>query len=292
VGIFIATFDTSLTGNASVPISFGIGDVDVSIDWGDGNTEAVTSNGTVTHTYATAGTYTVTISGTALEIDASPGPNFALIGVDSWNNVMGLFQVYVGSPYLTYVPATLPTTIGTTSSMFIGATIFNGDITGWDTSAVADMSGMFFNAAAFNQNIGGWNTSSVEGMNYMFKGAAAFNQNIGAWNTASVFNMSFMFQNAAAFNQPLADWSTGNVTDMTSMFDNATVFDQDISLWCVYQILSLPSDFNTSGVLTPAYFPVWGTCPVIIPFPLVLYGNGYNAFSATQVAPYPLTLSR
>jgi hypothetical protein len=48
------------------------------------------------------------------------------------------------------------------------------------------------------------------------------------------------------------------VTNMDSMFSTALVFDQDISAWVVTLIPTLPTNFNTGGVLTPAYFPVWG----------------------------------
>jgi surface protein len=57
----------------------------------------------------------------------------------------------------------------------MGATNFNGNIGGWDTSKVTDMSNMFNGASAFNGNIGGWNTRSVTDMSRMFDGASAFN---------------------------------------------------------------------------------------------------------------------
>ena len=53
---------------------------------------------------------------------------------------------------------------------------FNGDISGWDTSAVTDMGAMFNLAYAFNQDISQWDTSKVTDMLGMFNGASAFNQ--------------------------------------------------------------------------------------------------------------------
>ena len=42
------------------------------------------------------------------------------------------------------------------STMFRGASSFNGDISGWDVSGVADMQDMFTRAVAFDQNLGKW----------------------------------------------------------------------------------------------------------------------------------------
>jgi trimeric autotransporter adhesin len=75
--------------------------------------------------------------------------------------------------------------------LFKNKTLFNNDITNWNTTKVTDMSEMFMGAAAFNQNIqtvnnltgGGakWNTDKVTSMRYMFYGATAFNQDLSSW---------------------------------------------------------------------------------------------------------------
>ena len=65
--------------------------------------------------------------------------------------------------------------------MFVGASSFNGNVSGWDTSSVTNMNHMFFRASSFNGNVSGWDTSSVTNMNSMFDGASSFNQNLGEW---------------------------------------------------------------------------------------------------------------
>lgn len=111
-----------------------------------------------------------------------------------------------------------------------------------------------------------------------------------AWDTSNLTNMSFMFQTATTFNQPIGVWDTSAVTTMQGMFESAPAFDQDISGWCVPLIPSLPSNFNTGGVLTPAYFPVWASCPFPFPLPITLYGGGYHAFTGPANIPLPITL--
>lgn len=101
----------------------------------------------------------------------------------------------------------------------------------------------------------------------MFKDATAFNQPLNTWDVSQVYldpdgyDFWYMFSGATSFNQPLFNWNTQSIANMNNMFENATSFNQDISTWCVYFIGSLPSDFNTGGILSAPYFPVWGTCP-------------------------------
>ena len=63
-------------------------------------------------------------------------------------------------------------------NMFRNATLFNGDISKWDTSAVSDMYAMFYQATTFDQNIGSWNTTKVTAMRFMFYQATTFNQDL------------------------------------------------------------------------------------------------------------------
>ena len=46
-------------------------------------------------------------------------------------------------------------------SVFSEATVFNGDVSKWDTAKVANMDSMFFKASKFNQDLSKWNTAKV-----------------------------------------------------------------------------------------------------------------------------------
>ena len=67
----------------------------------------------------------------------------------------------------------------------------SGDVTTCDVtdSSLNDMSKLFLNETVFNQDLSAWDTSSVTDMEYMFYKASSFNQNIGSWNTSNVTDM-------------------------------------------------------------------------------------------------------
>ena len=61
----------------------------------------------------------------------------------------------------------------------------NGSLNSWNTVGVTAM-GFMFNNSIFNQDISGWDTSNVIIMNSMFKDNTAFDQDISGWDVDSV----------------------------------------------------------------------------------------------------------
>ena len=173
------------------------------------------------------------------------GDKDKLLSIDQWGTGQwtSMDSAFYGCSNMNSAATDAPdlTLVTDMRDMFRGADVFNGDISGWDTSSVTSMSRMFLSADAFNQDIGGWDTSSVNSMMLMFTNADAFNQDIGDWDTSSVSFMENMFQNATSFNQDIGRWDTSSVTNMSSMFTSASVFNQDLSSW------------DTSGVTTMYY---------------------------------------
>jgi surface protein len=266
---FATTWDTSLGDGTTVTLALA-GNVGATIDWGDGSdVEQVTTPGPHVHNYTYNGTYTVSVIGSVTRYDSIHNGGFAserdkLVSVDNWGHLgfISMSHAFYGCSNLVSVPTTSDGIEDVTdmSGMFEGASSFNGNISGWDTSSVTDMSWMFFATNSFNQDIGGWDTSNVTDMSRMFCGAYFFNQPIAGWDTASVTNMSYMFDGADSFNQPMAGWNTSTVTNMEGMFRNASAFNQDLSVWCVKNIGSEPTDFDTGTTNWTLPHPVWGTC--------------------------------
>jgi surface protein len=252
------------------------------VDWGDATTSTITSHTSpdITHTYATAGTYSISITGTL------PGWQFnnggdrrKILNISSWGVLdITTNAIFRGCTNLTSNATDAPTITTTDLSFtFRDCTNFNGNVGNWDVSGVTymafmfsfawkfnnggsssigswntssntNMTAMFSGTTAFNQPIGTWNTALVNDMSYMFSSATNFNQNISSWNTALVNNMASMFNNTPAFNQNISSWNTGAVTTMVTMFQGASAFNQPIGSWNTALVTTMSSMFSSATV--------------------------------------------
>jgi len=143
------------------------------------------------------------------------------------------------------------------SGMFNGATVFNGNVEGWERPAdgviekstvrnVESMLGMFAGAINFvGTDIGAWNVSGCKSMAGMFSGASVFNGNVEGWErpadgengidkstVINVESMDFMFSGAKIFvGTGIGAWNVSGCTDMIDMFNGATVFNGNVEGW-------------------------------------------------------------
>ncbi len=215
------------------------------VDWNnDGIYDEFGITGDKTHDYGSAGTYTIRIRGTFPAISFNfGGDKEKILSVDQWGDIQWetFESAFYGASNLTSGATDTPDLSNVTSlvQMFINASSFNGDISGWDVSGVTYMSFMFQGATSFDQYIGGWDVSGVTNMNGMFYYATSFDQDIGDWNMSNVTDMWRMFQNATSFNQDIGGWDVSSVTNMAVMFNSATSFDQDIRNWKVSGVANM-----------------------------------------------------
>lgn len=243
------------------------GIVNLTVDWGDGNSDTQNTTGYTefTHVYATAGLYTVTVTGSAgIWYGVYNGRIRRLVDWGDGLGLTGAVDALYNCDGLVSVPANLPESITDISFFFEGVSAPNSafaNVVTWDVSNVTDITKTFLGCPNFNQDISSWNTANVTSMQATFNGASTFNQNISGWDTAKVTDMREMFGGASTFNQNIGSWNTGNVTDMYGMFNSATVFNQNLTGWCVTNIPTEPGLFSNGSALTGGNKPVWGTCP-------------------------------
>jgi surface protein len=259
-----ALFTTEWTTTApseSITLPYSTGTYTGTIDWGDGNTD-VNDGSVTTHTYATAGTYTVIIDGDCTgwyfgayggstyitsvvnwgQLQLGPEnagynfygcPNLDLSSVSDTldltgvTNLDGLFYDCTSLTSVNNINSWDTSAITTMTEMFSGCSAFNQALS-FDTSVVTNMSSMFYNCTPFNQPLS-FDTSAVEYMGGMFYGCSVFNQAL-SFDTSAVTIINNMFNGCSVFNQPLS-FDTSSVTDTRSMFEGATTFNQNISSW-------------------------------------------------------------
>jgi surface protein len=175
-----------------LPLTTSTG-LNIVVDWGDASTSTITSHTdpAVTHSYASPGTYSISITGTLPGFQFnSAGDKLKILNISNWGVLdITTDRAFFGCTNLTCSATDAPT-ITTTNLFrtFADCTDFNGNIGNWDVSAVTVMVEMFFSATAFNQDISTWDTGAVNFMNGMFQDATAFNQDISAWDVSQVGN--------------------------------------------------------------------------------------------------------
>jgi surface protein len=247
---FAFTAKTDNTGVSTstqfkLPLTTSTG-LNIVVDWGDATTSTITSHldAAVTHTYASAGTYSISITGTLPGFQFNnAGDKLKILNISSWGVLdITTNRAFTGCTNLTCSATDAPTITTTDLSFtFADCTNFNGNIGNWDTSGVNSMEGMFANAPAFNQPLN-WDTSGVTNMFRMFRGASAFNQNIGTWDTSEVTNMGGMFQIATAFNQDISAWDVSQVSIFGGFMAGKTFSNYDAAnLDAIYNVWSLLS---------------------------------------------------
>ena len=247
---FITIWETtSAAESITIPLSASTG-ANLDIDWGDSTPLETGLGDNPSHTYTTAGSYVVTVTGTYDRIffnatgdynkilDVSQwGTNQWLTMENAFDSCINLEMQAIDNPDLSLVT--------NMDFMFKDAAALDQSIDTWDVSNVISMKGLFQGCLNFNQDLNSWNVSSVTDMNSLFKDATNFNGNISSWDVSSVLDMDAMFF-LTAFDQDISTWQVDNVTSMQGTF-NSTPFNQDINGWNVSSVTSMSALFQNCG---------------------------------------------
>ena len=240
---FVTTWETGMPDESvTIPASGTY-----AIDWGDETVEEGV-RGSQTHTYDSAGTHTVRISGdiTGIRLNNHADAH-KLMSIEQWGDSRwtSMDSAFRGASNMTYNAADVPDLSRVTGMghMFDGASSFDGDLSAWDVSNVDDISYMFKDAQSFNSDLSDWDVSSVTDMDGMFWNATSFDSDLSDWDVSRVTDMYGMFASASSFDSDLSDWDVSRVTDMHAMFNRASSFDSDLSDWDVSRVTDMYAMF-------------------------------------------------
>lgn len=253
------------------------------VDWGDGTpTESVSTTAPSPHTYATAGTYDVTVTPDVGAKTATIAAAFnnkdtqitevvafgdcvveptgfrywealTTIPLNGYLDIDYLFQSECFREAISFVGptsmsgyASLGTGGNSIQSLFQGCVLFNRPgLNDLDTTGQTSLASTFRSCTVFNQPLDNWEVSSVTSLTFTFNNCRAFNQDISGWNiTNSLTSMTGTFANARVFNQDISGWDVSNVTTMENLFFFAEVFNQDISGWNVSSVTNMNQMFT------------------------------------------------
>lgn len=196
----------------TVPTRSG-GSYNCTVDWGDGNTDIITTwdDAAWTHTYASAGTYRIVITGTEFKSMrfANGGDKEKITILEQWGlfNPNNEISVFWGCVNLDIQATDAPDLTGvTTLNQFIRGCTSVTDIPNFHT----------------------WDTALIENWVSFANLASNYNQDLSDLDISGATTLSAMLANTS-FNSPLPTSSTPNNTDLANFLAN-TPFNGDISV--------------------------------------------------------------
>jgi surface protein len=248
----ILGYDNSYTYNAT-------------INWGDGGGDStITSwnDADLAHTYATADTYTVTISGTFPAMRFNSGGDVAKLrsitnlgdvgwrsfrdfvkggsgitsvafgdfdasGVDDGQGFQDMFSGCSGITSITGTSGFINNQTGVTdaSLMFNGTTSLTGtlDVANWNVSTLNNFQAMFFNCKATTIDVSSWTPTAATTFEEFMENCTAGTVDTSGWTSmASATNMFKMFKGCTATTLDVDGMDTSAATNMGQMFRNTT----------------------------------------------------------------------
>ena len=259
---FVSEWKTTTTNqNIHLPL-ISSGTYDFNITWGDGTLiEHVTSynSANATHTYAVAGFYNVTITGTITGFEFNnAGNKNEIYWVHNWSNLRftNTGNYFNGCSHLNIDANDSMNLTGLNS---LTNTFYNSDLTIFrnadkiDTSSIVLFNNLFA-YSNFNSNISNWDTHNAQQLAGVFA-STPFNYSINDWDISHVWTFYGMFENApynyaldkwtqfstshdvyltnmfknSKFNQPIQTWDFSHVSELAGMFQNNKKFNQNLS---------------------------------------------------------------
>ena len=227
-------FDIKTTGadeTFTLPIYNG-GTYDFHIDWGDAGTDAITAwdDAAVTHTYVTAGTYQVVISGVITGWRFNDGGDkLKIYEIKSWGplNFGNLGYNFYGCTNLTVSATDVLDLVGVTT---LNTTFRNCsslttlDVSNWDVGLVTKLGFTFRGCSSLTTlDVSNWDVGLVTNLYYTFYGCSSLTSlDVSNWDVGLVTSLSTTFYGCSSLTDPaINNWDIHLVTDATNFMASA-----------------------------------------------------------------------
>jgi len=260
---FKMTVDTTQAGSASdtFVLPLRTGTVNMTVFWGDGNSDVITAynQAELTHIYASSGTYQITLDGDFTAVFfINGGDKLKLSSIDNWGTnqwtIFGFCFYGCANMVANYSDTPDTSICNSFQNQFRDCTNFNGAVN-FDTSSLTSTVGMFYGCTNFSQPIN-WNCPLLTTSASMFHLCTNFNSTVNLTTTSALTNLTRMFQQCTNFNSAITISNTSGVTNMSIMFYFCTNFDQDVSAFQINSLTTASLMFLGSGFTKVNYDPL------------------------------------
>ncbi len=254
---FVATWNVASDGDTITLPLLSSGTYSGTIDWGDSSSDSL-SYANRTHTFASAGTKTITLSGTIEGFRFNNGGDKTkFLDVSNWGNMtITTNRVFFGCSNFTISATDAPTITSSSGDYFFynchalgtpdlsgwnvstitryqnafRATGFNPILTGWFHSNVTTIRSAFLNNSSWNRSLDGQDFSGVTDAYEFMRGCSGFNSSVANLSFGTNANLYGMFQSCTSFTGTgLDSWDTSNVDSFNRTFSTCSNMNGDIS---------------------------------------------------------------
>ena len=255
---FVSTWRTTNTSAGSststqvkLPLVFA-GTYNFSVNWGDSSSDTITvwNQAQTTHTYASSGDYTITITGTLTGWQFSnTGDRLKILSISQWGTMKigspSSSGYFYGCTNLTSTATDVPDTTGVTSFLngFRDCLNFSQSFATLNVTSAQNMRAVFFNSGFNNALPTSWPalTTTTE----MFR-SGTFNQVIN-WSCPSLLTANNMFLLNTAYNSSFTI-SAPNLTTLAQAFSqcpmNSAINVTSSALTSISSIFNSTTAFN------------------------------------------------
>lgn len=286
---------TSGDNQISLPLEI-TGTYDFAVSWGDGSSDTITvwNQAETTHTYASAGTYTVKITGTIKGWRFNNvGDKLKILTIENWCSLLlDTDDYFFGGNYF-YGCANL--VVNATDTLDLSSvtdlrgmfrscsSIVNLDVSSWDVSSVTTLKNMFYGCSSLTYvNVSNWNVGNVTDMEDVFWGCSSINNiNVGSWDISSVTILRCAFANCSSLTDiDVSGWNLVSVVNLGDMFYGCSSLTEiDVSSWNVSNVTNFSYIFSGCTLLTTIDVSSWNVSSALT-FDYIFH----NCISLTFVA--------